>query len=221
MSYTREQLNNIPHILSEPRFATYLQHCGNDRTCALRLYQWNLEISSAFLLPLHLLEISLRNAVAESIENVYTQNWPWDQRFILSLPDRGRFSPRSNLQQVARMQNPTVGKVVAELKFVFWEKMFTARHDVRIWNHHIKTAFPNSPQNMSVREIREKAFDDIFCIRGLRNRIAHHEPIFSRNLQEDYKEIHELIEWRDQTTSDWMDNIQNVTNLIGQKPDTN
>lgn len=214
MTFTEEQLNNIPHILSEPRFATYLQHCNNDRTCALELYQWNLEISSAFLLPLHLLEISLRNAVSECLESTYTSNWPWNQRFILSLPNSNGYNPRRNLQQTASMQSPTMGKVVSELKFVFWEKMFTARHDIRIWNQHIRTAFPNSPQQMTPRQIREQAFQDIFTIRSLRNRIAHHEPIFRRNLQEDYNKIHELVEWRDKTTADWMNNIQHVTTLI-------
>lgn len=220
MPFSKDQLTNIPHILSAPRFTTYLQHCNNDPTRALTLYQWNLELSSAFIVPLHLLEVSLRNAVVECLDQVYTINWPWNQRFIYSLPDFQRnYSPRRDLQSVAsRMPNPTMGNVVAELKFAFWEKMFTRRHDTRLWNQHLKTAFPYAPNTMSVQQLREKIFNDINPIRKLRNRIAHHEPIFARNNQDDYNIIYELISYRDTITADWMQDIQNVTQLIARRP---
>lgn len=218
MPFSHNQLTNIPKTLSDPRFATYLQHCNNNKTLALQLYKWNVEISSAFIIPLHFLEISIRNAVVEGIESVHTQNWAWNQGYIRSLPNPPRgYSPQRNLQEVARHQ-PTTGKVVAELKFVFWEKMFTSRHDTRIWNHHINNVFPHTPNSMTVAQIREVLHNDIFVVRKLRNRIAHHEPIFSRNLQDDYNKIRELVSWRDTATSDWMNNIQSVTNLIPQKP---
>ena len=218
MPFTTIQLNNIPNVLSQPRFATYLQHCNNDRDKALALYQWNIELSAAFVVPLHLLEIALRNAVVESLTNVYTSNWPWDQNFILSLPSSGGYKPRQNLLSVARMPNPTMGKVVAELKFVFWEKMFTARHDTRIWDTQLLACFPNAPDNLNVVQLRTRIFNDINTIRSLRNRIAHHEPIFYRNAQDDYDKIFELISWRDIVTADWMNNIQSVTRFIAERP---
>ena len=219
MPFSADQISNIPHILSEPRFATYLQHCGNDRTQALLLYKWNLELSAAFVVPLHLLEVSLRNAVVECLEAVHTSNWPWNQGFIRRLPNPPRgYSPTRDLLNVASMKSPTMGKVVAELKFVFWEKMFTKRHDKRLWDAHIKNAFPNAPATLSPSQIRGRIYDDVIVIRKLRNRIAHHEPIFSRNNQDDYNKIYELISWRDTVTADWMRNIQNVTQLISERP---
>lgn len=219
MPYSSEQLTHIPHILSEPRFATYLQHCGNDRTGALRLYQWNLELSSAFIVPLHLLEVSLRNAVVECLVAVHTLNWPWNQGFIRRLPDPPRgYSPTRDLAHVARMPNPTMGKVVADLKFVFWEKMFTARHDARLWDLHIRAAFPYAPPSLTVAEIRAKIHDDVSVIREMRNRIAHHEPVFLRDNMDDYTKIYNLIAWRDLVTADWMKDMQTVTALIARRP---
>ncbi|MGH1377144.1 MAG: hypothetical protein ACRBCK_12460 [Alphaproteobacteria bacterium] len=116
------------------------------------------------------------------------------------------------------MKNPTMGKVVAELKFVFWEKIFTKRHDKRLWDMHIKTAFPHAPSTLSTSQIRSQIYNDVLVIRKLRNRIAHHEPIFSRNNLDDYNKIHELIAWRNTVTVDWMQNIQTVTQLISQRP---
>tara|TARA_B100001093_G_scaffold470170_1_gene491459 strand:- start:156 stop:374 length:219 start_codon:yes stop_codon:yes gene_type:complete len=71
---------------------------------------------------------------------------------------------------------------------------------------------------MSVQQLREKIFNDINPIRKLRNRIAHHEPIFARNNQDDYNIIYELISYRDTITADWMQDIQNVTQLIARRP---
>ena len=218
MDFSRVHLADIPHIISEPRFATYLRHCNNDREKALRLYQWNLEISSAYVVPLHLLEVSVRNAVVEALEKVHTSNWPWTQGFVRSLPNsRQGYNPRKNLNKVA-IRQPTVGKVVAELNFVFWEKMFTSRHDSRIWDAHIQSSFPHASMTLNAQQIRAHIHNDIRDIRQLRNRIAHYEPIFSRNLKDDYEKIHRLVSWRCQTTSDWLDEIQTVTKLIEQKP---
>jgi hypothetical protein len=218
MEFSVQHLARIPHTLSEPRFATYLQHCDNNKDLALRVYQWNLELSSAFFVPLHLLEISIRNAVAESIAQVHTANWPWTNGFIRSLPSPQRaYNPQRNLTEVAHREH-TTGKVVAELKFVFWEKMFTRRHDERIWNHHLRTAFPNAPARATIQNVREEILNSINTIRGLRNRIAHHEPIFVRDLQVEYNLILKLIQWRDSSTLGWLNDFEKVTALIGQKP---
>ena len=218
MSFSHKELAQIPHTLSEPRFATYLRHCGDDKEHALRLYKWNLELSSAFIIPLHLLEISTRNAIVEALEAVHTANWPWNNGFMRSLTDPAKgYSPKRDLRTVASRE-PTMGKVVAELKFVFWERMFTARHDARLWNQHIKAVFPFAPATLSVQQIRARLYNDIFTIRELRNRIAHHEPIFSRNLQDDYDKMLEIVSWRDDTTANWMNGLQSVMLLIPEKP---
>lgn len=219
MAFSALELSNIPLVLSEPRFTTYLQHSGNDRELALKLYKWNIELSAAFVIPLHILEVAIRNAVVEVLESVHTSNWPWNQGFIISLPDppRHAYNPRKNLENVARNQ-PTMGKVVAELKFVFWQKMFTQRHDGRLWNNYIKTQFSNAPSAMSVVDIRKSIHDDIMFLRELRNRIAHHEPIFLRDPMEDYNKILRLLAWRNQIVADWMNGFQTVTHIIGCRP---
>lgn len=214
MIFKHTELLKIPKILSEPRFTTYLQSCSNNKDEALKLYQWNLEVSSALFVPLHFLEISVRNAVSERIEQIHTRDWAWKQGFIVSLPDPASgYSMRRDLQDTARNLK-TIGHVVAEMKFVFWEKMFTKRHEGTIWKHDIKDAFPHAPQDMSTTRIRKKIYDDLFNIRKLRNRIAHHEPIFTRNIQDDYNRIYNLISWRDEATAKWMNHFQKVTKLV-------
>ncbi len=139
--------------------------------------------------------------------------------FIRTLPKpRQGYSPTRDLQNVACMSNPTMGKVVAELKFVFWEKMFTSRHDHTLWNAHIKTAFPHAPEMLTPSQLRSRIYGDVTVIRKLRNRIAHHEPIFTRDNHDDYNKIYQLMTWRNTVTADWMEEIQAVTQLISERP---
>lgn len=44
--------------------------------CALELYAWNALVSAALLMPLHICEVVLRNAVADALQSVYGTNWP-------------------------------------------------------------------------------------------------------------------------------------------------
>ena len=55
-------------------------------------------------------------------------------------------------------------------------------------------------------------------VRGLRNRIAHHEPIFARDLVGDYTAILEIIGFRCIATAAWLNRSQNVFNLLTLKP---
>lgn len=69
--FTDDELRDLPTIISGPRFATYLRACGNDTASALRLYVWNAEVSAAFIVPLHICEVAVRNGVVEAIERVH------------------------------------------------------------------------------------------------------------------------------------------------------
>ena len=49
--------------LSRPRFDSYVRATQGDVDTAVRLYWWNIEISTAFYGLLHCLEVALRNAL--------------------------------------------------------------------------------------------------------------------------------------------------------------
>jgi hypothetical protein len=214
--FSPQELANIPATLSTPRYATYLAACNNDNSAALRLYGWNARVSSAFLLPLHLFEICIRNAVANAATATYSPTWPWALTFERSLSPFGKFSPRREIQKVReRHQTPqSTGKVIADLKFAFWVSMFTARHDRRLWRPYIKIEFPNTPAGMSVEQIRARLYAVTEEVRQLRNRIAHHEPIFRHDLIAAYEAIEEIIGYRCADTLAWLRRAEVVTNLL-------
>jgi hypothetical protein len=217
MVFTTDEIAHLPAVLSAPRFATYLTETSGDVEAALELYRWNLEVSAAFVVPLQICEVSVRNSIVTAIEHVNGPNWPWDKGFEITLrnPPVG-YSPRRDL--ISQRYLPTPGKIVAELKFVFWEKMLTHGHDRAIWNSQFMQVFPNADGTKSVQALRAEGFDALAKIRGLRNRIAHHEPIFRRNIQDEYDRIRNVIYWTNAVAADWVDKIQKVSAMIGTKP---
>jgi len=214
--------SNIKRTLSDSRLSTYEQIVFNGTALsteqALKLYAWNAQVSAAFFAPLHLCEVVLRNAVSEALERKYGLNWPWNNTFERSLPNPSRgYSPRRDLMN-ARDGQGTTGKVIPELKLVFWEKLLTRRFDDRLWTPFLHTVFPNHEVTLSVPEMRSKLRALLENVRGLRNRIAHHEPIIARDLALDFKNIDLLISYRCSDTAHWTYKNQLVTPLMELKP---
>lgn len=223
--FSSEEQLAIPVVLSTPRFSTFLAARNSNVLRALQLYDWNAQISSAFLYPLHVFEICIRNAVANAAEAFYqTDEWPWSAAFEMSLPTTQStryFSPRRELVSTRDWQprpQQTTGKVISELKFAFWVSMYTGRHDNRLWNRYLLREYPNIPTNLSVREARDKIHKTADKVRDLRNRIAHHEPIFSRDLKAEYDEIADVVGYRCSHTGAWMKRTQNVIWLLDLRP---
>ncbi|HZQ11636.1 MAG TPA: hypothetical protein VFB31_02370 [Pseudolabrys sp.] len=218
-NFSEHEIAAIPLALSQPRFATYLTATNNDRLRALQLYHWNALLSAAFLFPLHVFEICIRNAAANAIGSKYNARWPWSAAFEMSLPVQSApwFSPRNELRSV-RQRHQAAGKVIADVRFAFWESMYTRRHDGRLWQPFLRREFPNIPSSLSIAEARSRIHQAAGQVRELRNRIAHHEPIFQRSVDKDYVAIKEIVAFRCLHTATWMDRSQSVTDILAEKP---
>lgn len=214
--------NNLKKTLSEGRISTYETAVTTvigkkDAALNFKLYLWNASIAGAYIFPLHIYEVALRNAISSAISSTYTDAWPWKTQFIRSLSTKGRYSPQKDLQS-CNQSHGTTGKVIPELKFAFWEHMLKSSHSGRIWRPHFRSAFPLAPTSKSIDLCLNELKSNNYKIRELRNRIAHHEPIFSRNLQDDYNKILQAINWICQDTAAWMDSHQRVSELLSQRP---
>jgi len=185
---------------------------------ALALYAWNAQVSAALMVPLHVCEVVIRNAVSDALERVYGTAWPWSPGFERSLPAPSHgYSVKNDLLNV-RNRFPTTGKVIPELKFIFWQTMFTSRFDRRLWHPHLLAVLPHLDATKPVSQLRSRIFADMEALRAVRNRIAHHEPIFGCNLTGDFQKIQELIAFRCPTTMAWMLRHQQAQALIAAKP---
>jgi hypothetical protein len=206
--------------LSEPRFGTYLTATNGDEVLAVALYGWNARMSAALMLPAHFAEVATRNGAADALESIYGHRWPWSKAFTRSLPTSSgatpTYSPRRDLSQT-RDRCATPGKVIAELKFAFWQKLFTARHDQAVWDRTLLSAFPNAG-SLTVAQLRGRIYDDLEQIRLVRNRIAHHEPIFTRNHSDDLRRMLELVAMRSAPTAQWVQAMEDVSAVNADRP---
>ena len=214
-STVTEQSKAIARALSHARMSTYESAAGCQQGAveAIALYTWNAQVSAALMHPLHVCEVTIRNAVSDVLLKQYGDRWPWSQGFEQSLPNPQKsYSPTRDLQSVRNRFQKT-SEVIPELKFVFWQTIFTKRHDKRLWNTHIQSTFPNLP-DQPIGENRLMINTDLEHVRQLRNRVAHHEPLLQRTLSDDLDKIFQLIEFRCSETRRWVTQTQSATQLI-------
>jgi hypothetical protein len=85
--------------------------------------------------------------------------------------------PRRSIQEAVRRCGPAArpGKVVAELSFGFWRYLTSSAHEKSLWVPFLHTAYPPGTARKDVDR-------RISRLNELRNRVAHHEPIFSQPL---------------------------------------
>lgn len=184
----------------------------------LALYHWNMRISAAFLLPLHVCEVVIRNAVAEALEQQHGVRWPWQEGLHASLPgSAGSYNARDELRHAAARCTSTPS-VVATLRFAFWQQLFTQRFDHGLWRLALPRVLPGSSRIGPPHIARTHLHTALQRIRLLRNRIAHHEPIFTRDLADDLATIARIVTLRCPEVERWMRHSETVTALLRQRP---
>jgi len=91
----------------------------------------------------------------------------------LAFPN-GRPPHLSHLSRAKRRREKIVvsdGKVIAELTFYIWKRLYGPDYDHHLWRTTLKKTFPNT----KVR--RSDVADHLENIYQARNRLAHHEPV--------------------------------------------
>ena len=174
--------------------------------------------------PLHYYEVVLRNAVSEGIAAVYSSNWHLDQNFIYSLDQKNRDRLSVAIATAKRssgLTNPTIGSVIAELTLFFWESLFKVSYGQIIWDHHLDNLFTFSPSFLHTSRKRQIISDATKAIRLIRNRIAHHEPIFNDSKYKHTQiinDINKIVSWRCQDTAKWLLDRTKVNKHLKKKP---
>lgn len=180
----------------------------------MQLYCWNTDISAAFYVMLQFRELSVLNGAFEAIEAAFSPNWHLNRGIwhTLSIHKGSGCQPQVDLQRCAN-RLPTAGKVVAELKLVRWGSLFAEGQDARLWLPHFQRAFPGVDPQLTVEQARASMYADVEQVRRFRNRVAHHEPILSRDVADDRDRIARLIRWRRPGAAAWLAGVEQVSAL--------
>lgn len=221
----------ISSIVSPGRFQPYLDAAGQDVELAVELYEWNIVLSAAFWEVIALLEVAVRNAMNDQLTAAYGPRWYEDSTI---LDDRSRAAVREAKRRASRGVPPATalspGKVVSEMSFGVWVALLdqggqsTAQgrrlryHDT-LWTPGLQHAFPAGlgHQRKTNRGLR--------TVQSLRNRIGHHEKIFSEPFKDSGLSLAALHDhcldvggWVSSDARAWMAAVSRVPITLGVRP---
>ncbi len=202
------------------RYKPYLSAAHRDHDAAVRLYEWNTDVSSAFLQVFAFLEVLLRNAVDTVLRPLEV---PSSARISASEGwwfANGAFVTAGALTVVASSRDRLVGdgrydrdKVLSNLTFGFWDGLFGPEYE-ELFRQHLHQAFPHRPSTMRRKHV-SRALSDL---RKLRNRIAHHEPVHEYPLAELLEQAMALIGAIDPAARSWVESAVRASSVVGARP---
>lgn len=186
--------------VSTTRLESYRPPAGTDLEMLIN-YLWNLELNEALFPSLHAAEVGLRNSIHAAASAHYGTEFWFDQTdVLLGSQLKGIRAARRKLNDAHKPH--TAGRIVAALTFGFWVSLFYNPYERQMlgdpanqlsWHDQnnrpalLLAAFPYLTRRFRSRGQVEDRFKQI---KDLRNRAAHHEPIWARPY---LKREHDLI----------------------------
>lgn len=180
-----------------------------DRTRkGLRRYEYNTSLSEALYPVIQGFEVALRNAVHNRLAVDYSVEWLDTFDFRASEKDAVE-QAKQQIQE--KPQTLTTDRVVAELNFGFWVRLFSAEYAETLWG-------PSLSKIVSVKD-RRALYNRLIEIKTLRNRIAHHNRILGRthSVQQSYERLLEVLDWFSPLVCSWVMQTNSVMERINQR----
>ncbi|WP_086827699.1 hypothetical protein [Allokutzneria sp. NRRL B-24872] len=201
--------------LSPARLAPYVRAAGDE---ALELYRWNCQTSSALFELVGWFEVAWRNAVDSSVTARRRSgqiHWLFDQAFPVQPATRAKIERAIDNVRRGGVAQPTPGQVIAELSLGFW-RFTTNGYRNTMWAPYLKSAFPHAPG----RPDRSLIDEQLLAIIRIRNRIAHHEPVFSRpsELRQRVDDMLRLGAWINPNAAAWWREQTTIVEVLRRRP---
>src|ERR1035438_9563708 len=197
--YDDKILVTLEKYISSERLAAYVNYARGDKWVAIRLYERNTEISEALYGVIQALEIALRNAIHNILsEQLGGPKWYETSIFAESEREALEDAKKKVLDRPAAL---TPSRVIAELTFAFWGRLFSDSYDKTLWVPHLRKIFP-----LKLQDRRSLTRGRLMELKTLRNRIAHHERLLCgrQHVMQDYADILETIGWINPTVRFWV-----------------
>lgn len=195
-------------LLSPERLGPYIRASENI-SAAIELYEWNLQVSSAFFELLGIIEVCLRNAVVSELKLLeLAGDADWTDIIQARLSARGLETFQRILDRTT-----TPAQLVTELPFEFWTFLFSRRYDMALWRPALRRVFRKSPSLT-----RGDVYLALTSLKDLRNRIAHHEPIYRMDLGHRLNDVYLVLGAINPLALRWSQRLSRVESLLEEKP---
>ena len=225
--------------LSQQRLDAYAIDSDTDELDRVARYLWNMALGSTLQATLHVFEVTLRNAIfTTSVKLADTSRlhmpdvpcWLDARNSTLLYADEAAEVRRAKTYLSTDPRRRTPGHLVARLGFGFWVQL-TARayselraDGPRLWPRGLPSVFPFRWPPGSKRIVpdhgdREMVFKRLHEIRELRNRIAHHDPIWDLDLVSRYARILEILGWMSTRMADAVTDLDRFPRVLDAGPE--
>jgi len=172
--------NQLGLLVSTARLQPYVDAANAAGCSAIDLYLNNEIASKELYVLLGRFEIVLRNAIDKHYRAKFrSNNWLLDQLQRDGMFTDGSLADsKNNINRLIEKfgNNVSNDKLVSELSFGFWVHLFNKK-PFRRGGQSLLEVLQNRPPNYN----QSAAYNDLKLILGLRNRIAHHEPLIIRD----------------------------------------
>jgi hypothetical protein len=182
--------------LSHARLSNYRSFFGAaDDAEALGLYQWNDDLSAVLFRTISLVEVVLRNQFHHALSLRYGAmgvhgSKDWYVHVSLDPRSQSKITGITHYKQghqlLPRVPGPSPDDVVSGLTFGFWPRLLDLKKDLHHqavdWGPILVEVLRGHRQRQATYWAKPKHRDALFArldlCNELRNRIAHHEPIW-------------------------------------------
>jgi hypothetical protein len=212
MTSSRVDPADLGEVVAADRLVPYLAACGGDRRRAIRLYSWNVEVSSAMWGPLHALEVNLRSDLHRCLSGSAGRP-DWWLRFGLFDPQPDQLARATRAAEAKHGVAFRAGDVVSELSFGFWTALLANRYHAMLWEVVLHRAFPLRPAALRRGDLHAR----LQSLRRLRNSVAHHEPVFGRDLARDHRDVLTLLGYLNAGAATWVASHSRVPAVLARR----
>lgn len=202
--YSLDGQRTVQVTLTRNRLTSYVIRCNGNLHDALLLYERNTRTSESLYGVIQAVEVTARNFIHGTMAQSVGRS-DWYNHVGLERRELGSIRDAKDVL-LTWHKKPTSNGIISELTFGFWVRLMAPAYEKTLWVPHLSKAFPELP-----KADRVQVFDRFEAIRKLRNRIAHHEPIFARDLKQDYNDLLETIGWFCPVTQRWVDSTNSFT----------
>lgn len=179
------------------------------------MYRWNSAITAAFWEPIGHLEVALRNTLDNRLAARHRRlerpgSWLDDPTQELSSRTRLDIATaRDRVRQKGKRASD--GQTISELSFGFWRFLVTKKL-TGLWPD-LASGFPHAPdRQLGTIE------DPLARLHVFRNRLAHHQRVWSHAPDERYEDLLVLASYIDPSLPGWMAATSRVPQTLSAKP---
>ncbi|MDT3329454.1 Abi family protein [Microbacterium sp. KSW-18] len=223
----KAHLKAVFNALPRERIRFYLEASSRNPYEALRRYDWNSKLSSALFETIGHFEVDLRTTIDAALTERHIfkkRSGDWLDNAHDELSERaGEALAKAREDAIANRRTghgdhqSGRGHVIAELNFSFWRRLLDRRYE-QSHGSAIMRRYPDLRRLGTTNADMSPLRDLVEPIYALRNRIAHHEPVWRLSWRQRNEDMLRLIRASSPELASWVEKKCRLGEVAAMNP---